>query len=107
MATRSKSSVDMIEEAFIDYITPKTLNTMENENKCFFSVSLENGITITGESPRQVFYFLLDLKYALFTKYEIETNEKLTYSAKATLNLYNSLVNAAKTIENHINIIED
>lgn len=52
MATRSESSVDMIEEAFIDYITPKTLNTMENENKCFFSVSLENEFTIKGESPK-------------------------------------------------------
>lgn len=33
---------------------------MENENKCFFSISLKNGITITGSNPDKVKAFLMD-----------------------------------------------
>lgn len=39
---------------------------MEKQNKCFFSISLENGITLTSKSVPEMLDFLYDLHSAFF-----------------------------------------
>lgn len=101
MATRSESSVDKIEEAFIDYITPKTQTTMENENKCFFSISLENGITITGENQADVLNFLYDAHDAFFKLALGYIKKQFQRTADHAISTMKSIDNAIDTINNH------
>lgn len=77
---------------------------MNKENKCFFSISLENGIIITGNNLIEVRDFLELLNSALFWSQEIykedgkisllqRANETREYIKDAAVTITNNLYN--------------
>lgn len=70
---------------------------MKNENKCFFSISLENGITITGKNPYEVREFLRTCHLATIYAEEVSKKE-YPYSTKVYAKLGANLINAIVTI---------
>lgn len=78
-------------------------NTMKNENKCFFSISLENGITITGVNPNEVKHFLTDLSQCVTDAIDSGLNDKYKNYKDYLYELKKQLDNAWVTIYNNQN----
>lgn len=74
---------------------------MKVENKCFFSVSLENGITITGENLSELLDFLYDAHSAFFEMTENYRKKHFQRLADHAFLTLNSIYNAIDTINNH------
>lgn len=74
---------------------------MENENKCFFSISLENGITITGNNPNEVKEFLIDMRLCIDDAIQSGLNNKYPEWKEYLIELRATLNNAWTTIYNN------
>lgn len=74
---------------------------MKNENKCFFSISLENGITITGNTPDEVKHFISDLGICLGDAIDSGLNDKYINWKEYIIEIKSNLDNAWWTIHNN------
>lgn len=62
---------------------------MKKENKCFFSIGLANGITISGDNPQMVLSYLYDMHSAFFQYYQYLSKIGLKESASTErLNMF-------------------
>lgn len=72
---------------------------MKNENQCFFSISLENGITITGQNPKEVQNYLSDLRIAVVQAfYDEESRDKDEFWLDKFNEMKDQLLDAILTI---------
>lgn len=71
---------------------------MKNENKCFFSISLENGITLTGNNPEEVRTFLHEMHSAFYQLGDHYANNGLKIMMREAFETMKQISNAIDTI---------
>lgn len=74
---------------------------MKKQNKCFFSISLENGITLTSRSVTEMLDFLYDLHSAFFSLSEYHRKNGNSNLEENACWIMTSVGNAIKMIKNN------
>lgn len=74
---------------------------MKNKNECFFSISLENGITITGANPKIVVDYLTDMYVASIDCEKTSIKQGHKQYARIMQKYREEYINARMTILNN------